>query len=929
MPRTLQFRRYNAETLANTVGANGELIINTTNKTLTVHDGVLPGGYALLNSATDNNIDNYARTTANAAAAVNLTQNNSILNATNLAQAAYNRANTANGGGSITGNISISSTNSAINFVANSSGDGYGFSTIELRPDTNAYGDSYLVIDPTYPSHIHIRAGGVQDSSGAQLFLGGEKNYVRVTDGQGIRLQNEELDDNYYYYDENNQYVSGTWYEESGNYFIQFTTDDAQMVNHLSNFADGSPNEVLVYWNPGSGVVSQTMTCPTGFWQGIGNVYTAQVNSTLTANNLVLTAIEFHLFTTRTNSLRLENNDFTVDVTDDVRIYARDVFSLRNRSINDPIEIVTDYDANAWTWSFNTDKTLRVPGAVNFQQNSTIPLGPPVINGTNDRVRLWDFEGGGTGFNYAIGAEGNHVWFGMDVNNGTGGFKFYSRDNQVFKIRDDGALLFADGSIQTMAANTGNVTFNETTIQGVGNEYGGQGLYLSPDPALTANLMYFRIRGGDNPTHLHFDTGDGNIYDQYFGDDGKYLKLEAGNQGNVIIGVNGTGGPISWQFNNNGTLQLPVGGNILEESSPAGLGNTITLAPNGGYDANQKLRIYPTVGEGNHLHLTTGGDTTELYLGDDNHYVKLANNGNVDIGVGKSALVTDVSIDAADSFGPGVWRLFVLDSVYPTLGTIVKVGGNVTTSWGTPVVATITDIYHDIGYGRWVFSVDQDITGGFSSGALATFGPGYRTWSFSTNYFGSPDESVLVAPQGDAQHVGAIAFPGSLGFPLQGGLLGWVGNISSPFDNTVCLQSTSNVSITAQSSLWQFNYDGSVTFPYSTLKAPDENEFNITTTFDNDSSYAEFNPAGPFSTFGSYKASENKNIFVETRWMPANTSYVAIGVADKIWTFNNNGTLTFPTGNVQTGAAISITELKALVANAATYADFKTAIAAL
>lgn len=438
-------------------------------------------------------IDQFARNTANSASSntvvlqgVNATQNTWITNTNTFAQSAFNSANAglilaaaaynqANiGGGGVTGNISIASTNSAINFVANSSGDNFGFSTIELVPDTNGLSDQRIIIDPTTPNHIHLRAGGLQDSSSAELFLGGEKNYVRVIDGQGIRLQNEEINDNYTYYSDTVEYVNGTWYEESGNYFIQFTTDNGQMVTDLSDFAGGSPNEVLLYWDPGTGVISNTMISVLGFWQGIGNVYTAQVNSTLPANNTTLTAIEFHLFTTQTNSLRLENNDLTIDVYDDVRINARDVFSLRNWSSTDPIEIVTDYDANAWTWAFNTDKTLRVPGAVNFYQNETIPLGPPVINGTNDRVRLWDFNGAGTGFNYAIGAEGNHIWFSMDVNNGTGGFKFYSQDNQIFKIRDDGALLFADSTIQTTAGAVpgikNTIIINTTTHNAANSE---------------------------------------------------------------------------------------------------------------------------------------------------------------------------------------------------------------------------------------------------------------------------------------------------------------------------------------------------------------------------------------------------------------------------------------------------------------------------
>lgn len=47
MSRTLQFKRYGTLTLANTAGANGELIVDNTTKTLTVHDGTTLGGIRL------------------------------------------------------------------------------------------------------------------------------------------------------------------------------------------------------------------------------------------------------------------------------------------------------------------------------------------------------------------------------------------------------------------------------------------------------------------------------------------------------------------------------------------------------------------------------------------------------------------------------------------------------------------------------------------------------------------------------------------------------------------------------------------------------------------------------------------------------------------------------------------------------------------
>jgi hypothetical protein len=65
----------------------------------------------------------------------------------------------------------------------NSSGDNNGASTLRLIPDENlTSNDQYLIIDPTQPNHIHIRAGGEQDNSNAELILGGEQTGVRVAD---------------------------------------------------------------------------------------------------------------------------------------------------------------------------------------------------------------------------------------------------------------------------------------------------------------------------------------------------------------------------------------------------------------------------------------------------------------------------------------------------------------------------------------------------------------------------------------------------------------------------------------------------------------------------------------------------------------------------------------------------------------------------
>ena len=87
MSRTLQFKRYANTAVANTTGANGELIIDATNKTLTIHNGVTPGGSRLATEL-------YVTTSPQglvASAAFNKANSANI-----IAQSAYNFANTVN-----------------------------------------------------------------------------------------------------------------------------------------------------------------------------------------------------------------------------------------------------------------------------------------------------------------------------------------------------------------------------------------------------------------------------------------------------------------------------------------------------------------------------------------------------------------------------------------------------------------------------------------------------------------------------------------------------------------------------------------------------------------------------------------------------------------------------------------------------------------
>jgi hypothetical protein len=90
-------------------------------------------------------------------------------------------ADVGNGGGAAnTGDITFDGVQ--IIGAGQASGDGFENGTIELVPEADLTSDQYLIIDPTSPNHIHIRAGGEIDESTAHLYVGGERNHVVVSD---------------------------------------------------------------------------------------------------------------------------------------------------------------------------------------------------------------------------------------------------------------------------------------------------------------------------------------------------------------------------------------------------------------------------------------------------------------------------------------------------------------------------------------------------------------------------------------------------------------------------------------------------------------------------------------------------------------------------------------------------------------------------
>jgi hypothetical protein len=151
-----------------------------------------------------------------------------------------------------TGNIVIAGGNSVIQSIANSSLDPTlpNVSTMTLTPDSN-YGSQVLVLDPTAPGHIHLRAYASSniDEPSANIFLGGENTSFEVTSGPN-NVARIHSGSNTWYFENNGNLVTpgltGTYIKSApGGYMGLAAMNDggdqpAQLVSFDSNLGLGT-----------------------------------------------------------------------------------------------------------------------------------------------------------------------------------------------------------------------------------------------------------------------------------------------------------------------------------------------------------------------------------------------------------------------------------------------------------------------------------------------------------------------------------------------------------------------------------------------------------------------------------------------------------------------------------------------------------------
>jgi hypothetical protein len=408
-------------------------------------------------------------------------------------------------------------------------------------------------------------------------------------------------------------------------------------------------------------------------------------------------------------------------------------------------------------WKFDGTGNLTLPGntfAVNYANGTQVSIGgggnvSELVNGDNSFILDGDgnvvFEGNvagqavNRGLVWDYGANANGVNSTVVQNNGGLSVRAWTEDsgnyaapvniitNQNANTKQwifdgngnltlPGNLIVPEGNIESAttslafsSAITGITTGNATVIVTLADPvfvdpFQGEVTISSVTGTTEANGVWGYQATDPNEFQLYTDSTlttpvDGTTWTAYVsGGDavsiGTYTDFTI-QGGNVSIGSNDS----IWVFGIDGNLTLPAGGIIHETGIPFGglSGDTIALKPAGGTNADQQLLIYPTAGQDfNHLHLTSGNlYNTELFLGDDNFNIKLANTGNIIINTNDSTgnvgawtfgfdsvLSTPVSVDiVAGTSLPGLETDYT-DSVVVLSDAFTQNSGEVGYPWG-------------------------------------------------------------------------------------------------------------------------------------------------------------------------------------------------------------------------------------------------------
>ena len=359
----------------------------------------------------------------------------------------------------------------------------------------------------------------------------------------------------------------------------------------------------------------------------------------------------------------------------------------------------------------------------------------------------------------------------------------------------------------------------------------------------------------------------------------------------------------TFEFGVAGTLTLPEGGVISEGG---GFTGAIRLTPAGGANAYQALVIYPTAAapDGDHLHLTAGGGTTELYLGNDYHYVKLVDGGNVEVQASTGTYSNGVLSASAWTFGKD--------------GRLVNVDGLTLTAGGQFNICTIVSV----GSGYNTGSALKATTGG--SGTGMTVGIGYGLSNQLSNVTvvdpgtGYVDGDVITVSEGtDGTFIltqyNELGNQGNNNFVQSNWTFATDGILTVPANSSILTNETALKIATSPTTTYTFNqaYWEALNGNATRMFTPTGNAqyFSCTVTANQDGTYTVADPTGNSFAPGNWFKVPGNELGGAT---PANDIQINIATVDgagviltttitgtavgKQWQFSSTGTTTLPIG---------------------------------
>ena len=490
----------------------------------------------------------------------------------------------------------------------------------------------------------------------------------------------------------------------------------------------------------------------------------------------------------------------------------------------DGVRINTDLPANNYSWDFRDSGEFDVPKSIRGPVGGNLVISIGDQSGSNTFIDLQTRSYVGDALISNIRIANPNV----TVSTASGAYNWTFGDTGNLTLPGNTfAVNYANGtqvSIGGGSGNTGNVTFDDVTVQGV------NGLNLSAGSDFTANLAYLQVRAGDVASHIHLDTGNNSAYDLIVGDDQNYVQVSS--TGNILLSAyDSNTAQYTWTLDYNGNLILAGGNSVIQSIANSSLDilnpnvSTMVLTPDQGY-SSQALVLDPTAP--GHIHLRAPSQSgnidipaANIFLGGEDTSFEIT------VGANNYAMIHS---------GGNTWT-------FATDGNLTLPGEGIIQSINDTVILQSMDANSNVYSARLgtngglYFATTQypqgwlDITNN-SGNANITAASGTAGGAGKHIYInaGAADQSDFYTTAG-----GNINITGGLGASNDGGGGGPGGSVNITSGNSSDPAGhNGNVTInTGGSNTWTFDYNGNLTIPGSLIAitaspSPTINGFSIT-----------------------------------------------------------------------------------------------------